>query len=258
MRVISISVDGIYQACHRGLFAWLSSQDAEIICLQDLRARAFELEDSSEFQLDGYFSYFLDSPDKHCNGVAIYTRQVPKAVMFGFGLASGEDVNGRYLQADYEQFSIITLLVPDAGSEQCTFESKMDFLNGLQSHLLKISRKRRDYIICANLGIAWTDIDVENPDDDVDRTGCTLEERRWLDQLYSDINYTDAFRQSNADTDEFTWWPSGKIGEGYGLRSDTQIISQRLSSQTEYAVLYRAKEFSSHTPVIIDYELQEF
>lgn len=258
MRVISLSVDGIHQACQRGLFEWLHSQDAEIICLQDLRARSFELEDSAEFQLDGYFSYFLDSPDEHRNGVAIYTRHIPKAVMFGFGLVSGEDVNGRYIQADYERFSVTSLLVPDSASGQQAFESKMDFLDGLQRHLLKISRKRRDYIICANLGIALNNIDVENYGDYENPPGCSIEERRWLGQLYSDLNYMDAFRRSNVDTDEFTWWPSGKIGEGDGLRTDTQIISHHFSTKTEYAVLYRAKEFSSHTPVIIDYDLHEF
>ena len=61
MRVISVSVNGIQQAGQRGLFDWLAGQDAEIICLQDLRARAYYVEDSPEFQLDGYSGYFFDS-----------------------------------------------------------------------------------------------------------------------------------------------------------------------------------------------------
>ncbi len=54
MRVISLSVDGIVQAAQRGLFEWLASQDADLICLQDLRALEREIE-KPEFQLDGYF-----------------------------------------------------------------------------------------------------------------------------------------------------------------------------------------------------------
>jgi exodeoxyribonuclease III len=257
MRVISISVDGIYQAGQRGLFDWLASQDAEIICLQDLRAKAYEVEDTPEFQLDGYYSYYFDSPDEHCNGVAIYTRHAPKAIMFGFGLSSGEDMNGRYIQADFDRLSVVSLLTPASITDEASQEAKMDFLNGLQNHLLKISRKRRDYIICAHLNIAHKTIDVENSDTHTESPGFLPEERQWLDQLYSEINYSDAFRNANADNDEFSWWPSGEIGQGDGWRTDTQIVSRSLSSFVDYAVLYTAKTFSSHTPVIVDYDLHD-
>lgn len=258
MRVISISVDGIHQAKDRGLFDWLASQDAEVICLQDLRARAVELEDAAEFQLKDYFAYFFDAHDEHSNGVAIYTRHAPKAIMFGFGLPSGEDMNGRYLQADFERLSIVSLLAPAGGDDASEQEAKMEFLKGLQNHLLKISRKRRDYIICANLHIAHRAIDVENPDSHHAETGFLEEERQWLDQLYGDIGYGDAFRYGNADVDEFSWWPSGQIGKGDGWRTDTQIVSRQLIPQVEYAVIYKAQTFSSHGPVILDYDLLDY
>ncbi len=257
MRVISVSVDGIHQAGHRGLFDWLAGQDAEIICLQDLRARAYEIEDLPEFQLDGYSAYFFDAFQEQSNGVAIYTRQAPKAVMFGFGLPSGEDMNGRYLQADFERLSVISLLAPSGGEGSTEQNAKMDFLKGLQNHLLKISRKRRDYIVCANLGIAHKDIDIENADRYRETPGFLAEERQWLDQLYNDIGYADAFRTDNTDTDEFSWWPSGQLGEGDGWRIDTQFISRQMSDRVEYAVIYKAKAFSSHAPVIVDYDLMD-
>ena len=257
MRVISVSVDGIYQAAQRGLFDWLDDQDAEIICLQDLRARAYEVEDTPELQLDGYFSYFFDGVEEHSNGVAIYTKQAPKAVMFGFGLPSGEDMNGRYLQADFERLSIVSLLAPSAIAGETSQLVKMDFFTGLQNHLQKISHKRRDYIFCCNLNIAHQARDVEQAESKSATSGFLKEERQWCDQLYREINYADAFRLTNDDDDEFSWWPSGELGEGDGWRTDTQIISKSLSSQVEYAVLYTAKAFSSHAPVIVDYDIHD-
>jgi exodeoxyribonuclease III len=197
MRVISTSVDGIRQAAQRGLFDWMAGQDAEIICLQDLRESASKIEESPEFELEGYSGYFFDSPEADKNGVAIYTRSKPKAVMFGFGLASGEDLNGRYLQADFERLSVISLLTPDGRAGETAQNGKMEFLHGLQSHLLKISRKRREYIICTNLNIAYSEIDIENPATHADESGYLDEERLWLDQLYHDVHYTDAFRKGN-------------------------------------------------------------
>jgi len=84
MRIISLSVDGIHQAAQLGLYDWLETQDADIICLQDLRALEYEL-DHEVFHPNGYFSYFFDSGVKHYNGVAIYTRHQPKALIYGLG-----------------------------------------------------------------------------------------------------------------------------------------------------------------------------
>ncbi len=254
MRIINISVDGIHQAAHRGLFEWLSSQDAEIICIQDLRAKQHEIEDNPAFQLDGYFSYYLDSQKPHRNGVAIYTRQAPKAIMYGFGFASGEDTDGRYLQADFERLSVGSLLLPAIG-DGTNQEDKMRFLTNLQSHLNKISNKRRRYIICGNWQLAHTDSDLENADNYAAQSGFLTQERQWLQQLFTDIGYLDAFRLANRDTDEYSWWPSGQIGNGDGWRTDFQVISKDLGKQVEYAVIYKAREFSSHAPVIVDYDL---
>ena len=257
MRLISACVDGIHQATERGLFDWLKEQDAEIICLQDLRAQAPELEDGPAFQLDGYFSYFFDSPTPQTNGVAIYTRQAPKAIMFGFGLTSGEDMDGRYLQADFDHTSVACLLAPHGSEDAATREMKTRFFSGLQNQMLKITRKRRNYIFCGNWQMAHRDIDVQNAESHSDESGFLAEERQWLEQLYNDIGYADAFRISNSDNDEFSWWPSGDMGSGDAWRTDTQVISKALVNQVEYAVLYKAKVFSSHTPVIIDYDLHE-
>ena len=153
MRVISLSCDGIFQAAARGLFEWLSGQDAEIICLQDLRARIPELEDRSEFQLDGFTAYYLDSSDPHSDGVAIYTKVIPKAIIYGFGMASGEDTDGRYLQADFGSVSVVSLLAPPA--EQAEVKSR--FYGALQAHMDKVTRKRRRYIYCGGWGMAGSD-----------------------------------------------------------------------------------------------------
>ena len=128
MRVISLSVDGIFQAAQRGLFTWLAGQDADFICLQDLRALEREME-KPEFQLKGYNAYFFDSGTKHYNGVAIYSRLQPKALIYGLGFASGVDMEGRYLQVDFEQLSIGSLLAPSASSELESQEVKIKFFD---------------------------------------------------------------------------------------------------------------------------------
>lgn len=45
MRIISVNVNGIQAAVERGLLSWLQAQNADVICLQDTRASAFELDE---------------------------------------------------------------------------------------------------------------------------------------------------------------------------------------------------------------------
>lgn len=256
MRVISLSVDGIFQAAQRGLFDWLDDQDVDVICLQDLRALESELEDKPVFQLDGYFSYFFDSGTPHYNGVAIYTRKQPKALIFGLGFSSGVDMEGRYLQIDYEQLSVGSLLAPSATSEMESQEVKIKFFDDLQAHLDKITRKRREFIFCGNWSMAHTPRDVTNSEKNEHESGFLPHERQWLSQLYNQLGYVDAFRKANNDPDEYSWWPSGVLGEGEGWRTDFQVVSAPIGHKVEHAAIYKNQQFSTHMPVIVDYDIE--
>lgn len=255
MRIISLSVDGIHQAAQRGLYDWLADQDADIVCLQDLRALEYEL-DHDIFHPEGYFSYFFDSGIKHYNGVAIYTRHQPKALIYGLGFSSGVDMEGRYLQADFEHLSVGSLLAPSASSEVESSEVKVKFFDDFQAHLHKITRKRREYIFCGNWQMAHKPADVENDSANENNSGYLGHERQWMDQLYRQIGYVDAFRVVNKDNDEYSWWPSGQIGKGDGWRTDLQVVSNNLKNRVEYGVIYKNKEFSSHLPVVMDYDIE--
>ena len=257
MRIISLCIDGIHQASDRGLFSWLASQEADIICLQNLKAQEHQLEWQPQFELEGYFAYFFGDVTPESNGVAIYTRQMPKALMYGFGFASGEDMKGRYLQADFNRFSIGSLIAPAGITGTPSQEIKRNFFNDLQGHLEKISHKRRNYIICGNWNTAHRDVDIENSQKYLEESGFLTSERSWMNTLFNDLGYCDAFRHGNSDTDEFSWWPTGQIGQGDGWRVDYQVASREVAAMVEYAVMYKARSFSAHAPVIVDYDIDE-
>jgi exodeoxyribonuclease III len=257
MRIISLSVDGIHQAAQRGLFDWIADQDADVVCLQDLRALEHEL-DNEIFHPPGYFAYFFDSGIKHYNGVAIYTRHQPKALIFGLGFSSGVDMEGRYLQIDYEHYSIGSLLAPMAMAETESLEVKIKFFDDFQALLHKITRKRRSYIICGNWGMAHSRKDVQNWQTNQGTPGFLPHEQQWMNQLFDQIGYVDAFRQVNRDSDEFSWWPSGEVGRGDAWRIDYQVISEAIRRKVEYGVIYKSQLFSSHLPLIVDYDIEEF
>ena len=252
MRIISFCADGIVQAAERGFFDWAVEQDAEIICIQDLRAREYDLQDDIYYPA-GYFPYFFDSPDR-VNGVAIYCRQVPKAIMTGVGLPNA-DHEARYIQADYGQVTIASLLAPQANAEDsASLEHKLEFADHFQNHLDKVRNKRREFILCGNWGVAHQERDVANASLAEQKPGFLAEERQWLNTVTNHLGYVDAFREINSDDDEFSWQPEEQPKNA--MRVDYQIVSGDLKPSIEYGALYKTQSFSSHAPLIMDYDLE--
>ncbi len=256
MRVISLSVDGIVQAAERGLYDWLEQQAADVICLQDLRVREEQLESPVYFP-EGYCAYFCDTVDGS-KGVAIYTRQMPRAVMMGFGYSDSVNLDGAYIRADFEQMSVVSLLVPAAIDAAQSLEEKMRFLDYLQAHFQKISNKRRKYIICGNWNIAHQKIDLQNGEIHQNSPGHLPFERKWLHELYNETAYVDVLRTLRSERDIYSWWPSGTVGTGDGWRVDAQVVSHELAPHAQRARFYSEQTFSSHLPLIVDYDSELF
>ncbi|GAB5412672.1 MAG: exodeoxyribonuclease III [Congregibacter sp.] len=251
MRIISFSADGVREAAKRGFYDWLARQDADFVCIQDLRCSEYDLQDEVFFPKD-YNAYFFDDVNGKDNGVAIYCRELPKAIMTGLGF--GEfDMQGRYIQADYGSYSVGCLLAPVAedGDAEAQ-ESKNAFFELLGAHLQKVRNKRRDFIICGNWRMAHTASDMQESAQNSNRSGFLPEERQWMDELLNN-GYVDAFRQVCTDNDAFTYWP-GERGED-GWRIDLQIISEDLQFSVEHGAIYTGEAFSRHAPVIVDYDL---
>ena len=253
MRVISLSADGIQSAADKGFYDWIREQDADFICVQDLGCSEYDLQADRYFPSE-YNAYFFDSVEGKADGVALYCKTLPKAIMTGLGFTDF-DMEGRYIQADYGNVSVGCLLAPaggDAGSEEQT--RKSEFYDLLKSHLGKIRNKRREFIICGGWNLAHTASDVQDTESWSTRSGFLAEERQWMDEVL-ELGYVDAFREINSDSDEFSWWPGGNREEP-GLRTDFHLVSEGMKYAIEYGAIYKSQEFSSHAPLIMDYDIE--
>jgi exodeoxyribonuclease-3 len=249
MRIINFCADGIRAADQKGFFEWLANQDADVICIQDLRCQEYQLTKDIFFP-QGYFPYFFDHQDG-INGVAIYTRKLPKAIMTGLGF-NEFDQEARYIQADFDDLSIGSILLPYAADgDHSAIKRKLHFQSLLQQHLEKIVHKRREFIFAGNWQMAHQIRDVAQPVSDA-TPGFLLAERRWLDDVTHQLGYCDAFREVNHDDDEFTWWPED--GSNNAWRSDFQLVSRGMAKHIEYGFCYKNQSFSSHAPLVMDYD----
>ncbi len=254
MRIISFCADSIRDAAKRGFFDWVVDQDADFVCVQNLGAQEYDLQEPVFFP-EGYNAYFFDAAEPNSNGCAIYCRAMPKAIMTGLGFAES-DMEGRYIQADFDRISVGCLLAPNAYPKDAPAQSRKNrFFEQYQAHLSKVRNKRREFFICGHWGIAHRQEDVQDPRLNRDNSGYLPEEQQWMDRLFKELGYVDAFREINQDPDEFTWWPDGGRSEN-GLRTDYQVVSEGLRSRIEYGAIYKNQIFSQHAPLIMDYDYE--
>ena len=251
MRVISLVIEGLEQAANTGCLEWLFAQDADIICLQDTRCAEHMLAGNVFFP-DHYNPYFLDHyDDPRLNGVAIYCKQLPKAIIWGLGFEAF-DAQGLYIQADFDEISVGSVLVPSGKGGSEAMARKLDFLSQLSSHLEKVRHKRRGYILCGGWELVAHHADAEDAGNSPALPGVSTSERGWLLDLY-DRGYADAYSLTDQEPGAYTWWPDGD--DAGGLRTDTHIISELLVGQIERGAIFDEQAFSRHAPVIIDYDL---
>ena len=251
MRVISLVTEGFETAAEAGCLEWLFAQDADIICLQDTQCAEHTLKDDRFFP-EGYHPYFLDhydDPQRH--GVAIYCRTLPKAIIWGLVFADF-DSQGLYIQADYDEFSVGSVLVPSGTANVDAMETKLSFLSQLNGHLAKVRHKRRGYILCGGWELMAHHADAEDAGNSTSLPGLSATERGWLLDLYGS-GYADAFKVMDREPGAYTWWPDGD--DAGGLRTDTHIISEVLIDRVSAAKIYDEEAFSRHAPVVIDYDV---
>ncbi|WP_375176668.1 exodeoxyribonuclease III [Marinobacter mobilis] len=265
MRVVSISVNGLEQAVEKGFFEWLVQQDADVVCVQDHRMRAYEIEDRNLIP-EGYEAYFIDGERNEDGGVGIYTRHFPKAIMYGFA-SEQADREGRFIQADFDKVSVACVLAPSAlgkeddpiGDDDLTaLDHKDDFMEAFGLHMQKTLRKRRQFIFCANLQTAHHVTDASSRYHKLDASGFLPHERAWLDRLFDEMGCVDAFREINKQSNQFTCWPEWAEGwrRNAGIRIDYQLLTPGIRKTILDGWIDTHTRFSDHAPLIMDYDIE--
>jgi len=256
MRVITVNVCGIRSAAAKGLFRWLRRQDADFICLQETRAQEHQLA-AHDVRLKGYHSYFCEARRPGYAGVAVYSRRRAERVVRGFGV-SEFDGEGRYLEAQVGDLSVVSLYMPSGSAGPERQASKFRFLAAFAPHLARLARRRRHYILSGDWNIAHRPIDLRNWRSNQKNSGFLPEERAWLDELFGPRGgYVDAFREVHPGRpDLYTWWSNrGQArAKNVGWRIDYQIATPGIAARAKAVSIYKNRRFSDHAPLIIDYD----
>lgn len=255
MKIITFNANGIRSAAKKGFYDWLSTQDADFVCIQETKAQVPQLIPTSLYFPENYFCDYFDAEKKGYSGVAIYARQKPDHIIKGMGF-NYCDTEGRYIQFDYPQFSVISLYLPSGTSGDERQRVKYDFLDQFSNHLTQLRDAGKELIICGDYNIAHKQIDLKNWRGNQKNSGFLPEERAWLDSLFGPMGFVDAFRVINQEPDQYTWWSNRAQAwtNNVGWRIDYQVITPGLADRLRTVSIYRETKFSDHAPLVITYE----
>ena len=153
--------------------------------------------------------------------------------------------------------SLVSVYLPSGSSSEDRQRAKFRFMAEFMPYLRTLRRKRRNFILCGDWNIAHRPIDLRNWRSNQKNSGFLPEERVWLDELFDEVRYVDAFRERNAEPDQYTWWSNrGQAwAKNVGWRIDYQVLSPR-SRQRSRGRHPQAQRFSDHAPLTIDYDLE--
>lgn len=255
LRVITLNINGIRSGARKGFFDWLARQDADVVCLQETKAQMQVLTDAL-FRPAGYHCYFADAEKKGYSGVGVFSRRLPSAVHSGLGFPCA-DQEGRYLQLDFsDQLSVASLYLPSGSAKEERQTVKFDFMHYYERKLAQQIAGSVPMIICGDWNIVHKERDIKNFKSNQKNSGCLPQERAWLDYVFDELGWVDAFRQVNQQSDQYTWWSNrGRAYENnVGWRIDYQIVHHQLKSKVRAAQIYKEERFSDHAPLVIDYD----
>lgn len=253
--MITINLNGIRSAARKGFFEWLIKQNADVICVQELKAQEAEMQNAL-FTPEGYHSHFHYAVKKGYSGVGIYSRIQPKTVVTGLGFDHADN-EGRYVAMDLGKCWVASLYMPSGTSGEHRQNIKYQFLYHFESHLKELQKNSHEFILCGDLNIAHKQIDLKNWRSNQKNSGFLPEERAWMGKLFDELGFVDAFRLVNQEPDQYTWWSNrGRAWEkNVGWRIDYQVITSGLKPTVKSAMIYKEQRFSDHAPLIIDYAM---
>jgi exodeoxyribonuclease III len=250
---MTLNLNGIRSATSKGVVDWLTTQEPDVICLQEVRALPAHIPEV--WQTLQHHCHYHPAQKLGYSGVALLSKTKPKKVYMGFG--STFDLEGRVLRADFEDYTVVSVYVPSGSSSDLRQTLKMQFLDEFFVYLKKLRLSKRELIFCGDINIAHKPIDLTNWRANQKNSGFLPQEREWLDKVL-DLGYIDAFRQLvGPEAVHYSWWSNrGKARENnVGWRLDYHFITPALAKAAHSPSIYREQFFSDHAPVTIDYDL---
>jgi exodeoxyribonuclease-3 len=257
-RITTLNCNGIRSAAKKGLFDWLQEHKSDFLCLQETKAQRSDIDGHDVHFPGGWHAFFNSALRKGYSGTAIYTRREPDKMLDKLGNEEFDN-EGRYLELRYGKLSVVSLYLPSGSAGPERQASKDRFLEFFLPMMREWMASGRDYVVCGDWNIAHTQKDLKNWRSNQKNSGFLPHERAWLDKVFDQLGWVDAYRALHPDTEgeAYTWWSNrgNAYANNVGWRIDYHVITPGLRKAIKAASVFKKTRFSDHAPLTIDYDL---
>ena len=254
MKIITYNVNGIRSAINKNWLAWLQATDADVVCLQEIKATKEDVADLLLVEQLGYEHYWFPAEKKGYSGTAIFTKRTPNRIEYGCGIPDF-DREGRCIRVDFDEVSVMSVYFPSgsSGDERQVF--KYRFLDEFGRYLTLLKATYPKLVICGDYNICHRPIDIHNPKSNANSSGFLPEEREWMES-FIESGFVDTFREFETGGGHYTWWSpmSNARARNVGWRIDYFLLSNSLRPRLKHAFIRKDIPGSDHCPVGIEIE----
>jgi exodeoxyribonuclease III len=251
MKILTYNVNGIRSAISKGFVDWLKATNADMICLQEVKAEENQIE-KALFEDLGYHINWFSAEKKGYAGVAILTKIKPKNIVHGCGIEI-YDREGRVLRTDFEDFSLMSVYMPSGSSGEERQEFKMQWLSDFQGYINDLTKTVPNLIVSGDYNICHRAIDIHNPKSNANSSGFLPEEREWMEGFLNN-GFIDTFRHFNKEPHHYSWWSyrAGARGKNLGWRIDYNCATESMRERLIRSAILPEAKHSDHCPVLLE------
>jgi exodeoxyribonuclease-3 len=251
MKIISWNVNGIRATLNKGLAEFVATEQPDILCLQETKARPEQVELPLEFA--GYHTYWNSADKAGYSGTAIFSR-IP-ALSTSVGVAIPEhDTEGRVIRAEFPDFHLVNVYTPNAQDGLRRLPYRLIWDQVFRNYLTELEASGKPVIFCGDLNVAHHEIDIARPKQNRFTAGFSDEERASFSALL-DAGFIDSFRHLYPDrSDAYSWWSyrANARANNVGWRIDYVGLSPKLIPRLTSASIFDSVTGSDHCPVAIE------
>jgi len=251
MRIVSYNVNGIRAAMRKGLLEWITEDNADVYCFQEIKANLADIP-VTDFENIGYKSHWFPAQKKGYSGVGILYKEPIDEVIFGMNNKQA-DMEGRTIQANLNNFKLVNTYFPSGSSGDERQAYKMEFLDEYLHFSQTLRAQTENIIIVGDYNICHKPIDIHDPIRNKNSSGFLPEEREWMD-LFFDSGFVDTFRLINPQPHQYTWWSyrANARANNKGWRIDYISVSEKMMDRVQDAGILADVMHSDHCPIFVE------
>lgn len=244
MKIATWNVNGI-RARQAQVQEWVERERPDVICLQEIKAASDQVP-AALLELPGYWCYWHGSGGY--SGVALLVSKAAASERPTFS-HPGFDFEHRIVQAEFAELTVTSVYVPNGGKD---YAAKVRFLDAMDGYADVLRRSGRPLVVCGDLNVARTDLDVHPRERKPRAIGQLPEERAMLERIIG-RGLVDVGRALDPDNDAlFTWWAPWRNmrQRNIGWRLDYVMASTSLARTARSCQSLREVGTSDHGPVV--------